>query len=270
MSTDDPYAPGPGRPAYDPDPDSRPRYGMQYMRSVQYVFESPQWALNLLWGGLAVFSANLIPLVGQLVWMGYAFDVVETLHTRPRPHGYPDFTFDRFVEYLTRGLWLLLVMLVLMIAIVPIMIIFGGCVAGCVVGIVMAGQSSDVVPLLMIIMIPIAVLLAFVLQAVIFVFVTPFVIRAGLSQDFGVSFNLGWARDFAAKMWFETILVMLFSLVVGLVSSLIGLLLCVVGVFAAQAFVLLVQAHLFLQLYELYLARGGEKIPLKPPTALGS
>jgi hypothetical protein len=43
-----------------------------------------------------------------------------------------------------------------------------------------------------------------------------------------------------------------------------GLLLCCVGILPATALILVAQYHLFYQLYELYLQRGGEPIPLKP------
>jgi hypothetical protein len=50
---------------------------------------------------------------------------------------------------------------------------------------------------------------------------------------------------------------------------LLGLLLCCVGTYPATALVMLAQAHLYLQLYELFLQRGGEPIPLKSPQQRG-
>ena len=43
-----------------------------------------------------------------------------------------------------------------------------------------------------------------------------------------------------------------------------GMLICCIGTIFTAGFVAIAGAHLDWQLYELYLARGGEPIPLKP------
>jgi hypothetical protein len=93
--------------------------------------------------------------------------------------------------------------------------------------------------------------------------VTPLTIRAGLTQDFRASFDVAWIKDFIRRMWIETLLTQLFLMAVGILSASLGLLACLVGILPAIAFVSLVQGHLFLQLYQLYLTRGGEPIQLK-------
>jgi hypothetical protein len=63
----------------------------------------------------------------------------------------------------------------------------------------------------------------------------------------------------------------LFVLFSTMATMLVGCLLFCMGLFVAMAFLTLLQAHLHCQLYEIYLARGGEPIPLRPlpapPTA---
>ena len=65
-------------------------------------------------------------------------------------------------------------------------------------------------------------------------------------------------------MWLETLLSSLFIIALAMLAMCLGLLAFFVGVFPAMAAVMLMQGHLYLQLYQLYLARGGQKIPLKP------
>src|SRR5436190_21917671 len=95
------------------------RGAMEYGQIVSYVFQNPNWLINLLMMGVC----QLIPIVGPLVLVGYQFEVVEALHRDPR-RTYPDFDFGRFVDYLVRGLWPFLVGLVASVVIAPIMMIF--------------------------------------------------------------------------------------------------------------------------------------------------
>ena len=100
MSTDDfnPYQAS----KTDPKPAAHQRESLEYMRAVQYVFESPKWMTNLLWGGLCILTTQVIPVVGQLVWMGYQFEIVEDLLHSPSKRGYLDFDANRFKDYLMR------------------------------------------------------------------------------------------------------------------------------------------------------------------------
>ena len=81
------------------------RESLEYMRAVNYVFESPKWFANLLWGSLCLISTQIIPVVGQLVWVGYQFEIVEELLCRPPRKGYQDFDANRFKDYLMRVLF---------------------------------------------------------------------------------------------------------------------------------------------------------------------
>ena len=92
----------------------------------------------------------------------------------------------------------------------------------------------------------------------------PFMLRAGLTQDFGASFDLGFAHQFVRNTWKEMILSGLFLLVAGFLLYVIGAAMLCIGVFFTISIAMLMQAHLGLQLYELHLARGGDMIPMKP------
>ena len=90
---------------------------------------------------------------------------------------------------------------------------------------------------------------------------TPIFLRAGLMQEFGGAFNFGFVKDFIRRMWVEMLLGHLFFLVTSPIVMLAGAAICCVGMYPATVLVILAQAHFMFQLYELYLVRGGEKIP---------
>lgn len=241
------------------------RAAMEYMRAIQYVFESPKWMMNLLWGSLCILSTSVIPIVGQLLWIGYQFEVVEDLVRNPQRQGYTDFDLNRFKEYLMRGVWVFLVSLVLMVVIMPLTLgfFFGG--AAVMAGVLSAAQGDDAAAMIgVIVMMALGFVLLIMLSIVLNVLMTPVMIRAGLTQDFRDSFDFAWIKDFVRQMWVETIFAGLFLMAVGMCAMLIGMLACVVGVYPAMCAVSLAQGHLYLQLYQMYLGRGGQPITLKP------
>ena len=249
----------------DPKPPAGPRASMEYMQAVQYVFESPKWMANLLWGSLCLLSTSVIPVVGQLILMGYQFEIVEVLLCKPPKKGYPDFDPNRCVEYLVRGLWIFLVTLVLMLVFAPVIVVFtlGG--VGIFFGLAAATEGDEAAMTVgAMITIGIMFLVMFVMSIAMLLVATPFTIRAGLTQDFRASFDFAWIKDFVRRMWKEIFLATLFLMAVAVPAVIIGLLLCIVGLYPAMTALMLTQGHLYLQMYQLYLARGGEKIPLKP------
>src|SRR5262249_37943263 len=146
---------------------------MQYLRSYLFIFDSPKWALNLLLGGVCLF----IPAIGGLVVQGYCFEVIEALHRRRRDTDYPDFTFEKFVPYLVRGVWPFLVSLVIMVPLGFLFFIgfFGIGVASAAVtggGRGSAGDAAGVIVLLM-------YLGFFVVVALVSFLTMPLLLRAG-------------------------------------------------------------------------------------------
>ncbi len=267
MSTDDPnpYQPA----AIDPNSPFEVRESLEYMRAIHYVFESPKWTMNLLWGSLCLLSTQAIPIVGQLLWIGYQFEIVENLFRNPGRQGYPDFDMNRFKEYLLRGLWIFLVMLVMMLVLMPIMLVLflGGALVVGGIG-AATGGDDEAMAVGMIALIVLGGILGFVIFTLMTIVITPVTLRAGLTQDFRASFDIAWIKDFMRRMWVETLLSQLFLMAVGILAEVVGLLACIIGVFPAIALIFLVQGHLFLQLYQLYLARGGRPIQLKEDTAI--
>src|SRR5215813_356252 len=84
--------------------------GLELMRAYHYIFENPNWGMNVLWGFLCLLSTQLIPFLGQLVFLGYQFEVIESLCLTSGTR-YPDFDISRFGDYLGRSIWPFLMML---------------------------------------------------------------------------------------------------------------------------------------------------------------
>ncbi|MEE3371054.1 MAG: DUF4013 domain-containing protein [Planctomycetota bacterium] len=219
-----------------------------YLGSCTFVFENPNWLTNVLYTGLCLLSASVIPILGQLVVIGYQFEIITALHTRST-HTYPDFEIDRLTHYLARGGWpflaqlvVLLVSCALPLTLLPL-VLWGGGGLGALLALAISTLWSLATG----------------------IFLTPVWLRAGFTRNFADGFDLGFARDFIARTWLVLLLSSLFSITANLLLFCGGLILCCIGTPFTQAFASLMHAHLTWQAYEIYLARGGQ--PIAAPTA---
>jgi hypothetical protein len=237
---------------------------MRYSQAIRYIFTSPKWFYNLCAGAIAA----IVPVVGDMVLLGYFFEIIESMHL----HGeekYPDFDTNRLMNYLMRGLWPYLVALIVgLIVIMPLVVVFvivfvavifsamppssgpKSASPGPPIGL-MLGMELGFIGIILLVSIPLALV------------TVPLLLRAGLSQDFRTAFSWAWVRDFIGRMWREVLLMQLFVIVYSQAAQVVGLLACCVGALFARPLVLLTMGHLWYQLYQLYLQRGGTPIPLK-------
>ena len=177
---------------------------------------------------------------------------------------YPKFDLNRFSQYLARGLVPFLIDFVLQFLInFPLQISFWLCI-----GLVAAAGNSQSQLLVVVagVGVPLIILIDVSLLIALNLLIIPVTIRGGLSQDFNQTFKFAWIKDFLRKVGLQALLFNLFLMAVASVLIIPGYLACCVGMFAV-AFYLMgpVLAHHHLQLYRLYLARGGE--PIRPPRA---
>ena len=227
---------------------------MRYVDSYRFAFQHDDWQKNLL---LASVCA-LIPYVGLIALLGYLFEVIESKHRHGDEQPYAGFDFNRFVDYLKRGLWPFLCGLVLAVVMMPVVMVF------------------YFVPMLIIMADP-PVLIAFMaavfmvvgmglLTVVMTTLMIPIYLRAGLQQEFAPAFSLDYLKQFVTLTWRELLLSSLFLVGTGFVIQFLGLAACCIGLYPAIALIMFAQLHIEYQLYELYLQRGGDEIPLKTPT----
>lgn len=240
------------------EPSKTSHFSFSHSRAINYVFENPKWMQNVLLTTVCIF----IPIVGPIILYGYQAEVVECLH-RERGRRYPDFDFNRFSEYLTRGLWVFLVALVINLVMVPVMWIamIGGIAlmggAASAVGPDAAGWSFLVTfPLMIVLMSGASILMAAVS--------IPMFLRTGLTQEFSEGFNFSFVMEFIGNTWKQIVLSTLFLYFFSMAVTLVGLLVFCVGAYVAGAYVCLVASHVGWQLYEVHLAKGGSRVPLKP------
>jgi hypothetical protein len=229
---------------------------MQYFRAYQFLFESPKWFINLLIGVLC----QILPIVGQIVLMGYLYDTIEAKHRYGR-ETVLDFNFDRLGSYFPRGAWPFLVLLILsvpaMVIVLPLAwlpLFF--------MQFPQPGAQPDF-PVMFFWWFPLMMIAILAINVAIHLVSTPMTLRAGLGQDFGLAFSWSFIRDFFRRVGVELILSLLFLIVTAPFLLLSGILLCFVGIYAAIVLIVFAQYHLQYQLYELYLQRGGTPIPLK-------
>jgi hypothetical protein len=223
--------------------------GIQYMRAYKFVFAKPNWFGNLLMATLC----NLIPVVGGLVVWGYMFEVVEALH-REGDEDYPNFDFGRFGKNLMRGLWPFLLFLIVF---VPLIILVQ--VVNMIVVMVAFSVLKDSAGL---ITLPFN-LLTFLIVFLVALAMVPAFLRVGLSQQLALGETISFVRDFLKRVGLQLVLAQLFLAVMGALVGFVGVLACCVGLIPATILNFLAQHHMMYQLYEVYLDRGGQPVPLK-------
>jgi hypothetical protein len=230
---------------------------IEYLTALRFVTEHPDWVKNVLLLGLCL----LIPVLGSIIQLGYAYEITELRHRRIG-QTYPVFDFNRLAPYVTRGVWaFLIIFIVQSILSVIYQILVQGTMWGTMAAV---GANEEVGTIVAAIVIPTVIITFLSLIVGITTAVRPLMLRAGLTQDFAQTVKFPWLGDFLKRMWLETLLVNLFTMLLSLLLMPFGVLLCCIGVVFASAFISIAGSHLDWQLYELYLARGGEPIPLKP------
>ncbi|MFP6587389.1 MAG: DUF4013 domain-containing protein [Pirellulaceae bacterium] len=232
------------------------RSKMEYMHSYTHVFERDDWFVNLLLGSVCF----VIPVIGHLVFMGYQYQVVEGFIRRPSEK-IPKFDFNQFTEMLTRGVYPFVVSLVLQFLMVPVFFI----VAFLPMAIPMMFDRGEQ-PIVMMLVAIFIVFATIVVLFVVHLIIGPLMLRAGLSQSFSETLNFRWIRSFVRMMWLEEIMSTLFLIISSIFVSIIGMLMCFVGIYPAAVLVMLAMSHLTYQQYAIFLANGGEPIPLKEET----
>jgi hypothetical protein len=225
---------------------------MQYMRSVQFIFDRKNWMTNILLAGVSM----LVPIVGPLVLSGYLFEVIDALRDDPEHQEYPDVDVNRLMDYLTRGVWPFLMQLVVGLIIgVPL-----GVVAMVFMFAGMAVAAATDKPALVLVC-QLLMYLFVMVVALVSMFVTiPATLHAGLAREFNVGGMIAFVRDFNKRVFKELTLSVLFIMVAGFVAYIVGLLLFCIGIYFTIAAVVMAQYHLMFQLYELYLERGGTPV----------
>ncbi|HUE74263.1 MAG TPA: hypothetical protein VMP01_25505, partial [Pirellulaceae bacterium] len=230
---------------------------LAYLAAFRYVFESPDWFVSVVL--LAVIG--FLPVLGHVAQWGFYYEIVEALHRRPDAP-YPKFDLRRFGDYCMRGVWPYV--LSMMVGLMLYLIFYLPTQLGLQFGLMFLFAANQQVAIVVA-----AVVVSIVLVGALFVIVgttvltAPMLLRAGLAQDFRLVLRFDWIKGYLRRMWVEEVLATLFLLAAMALTPL-GCVVFGVGFFAAQVIVWIAASHLQWQIYEIYLERGGEPIPLHP------
>ncbi len=232
---------------------------MRYLDSLQDFFKSPRWVTNILLAGLCV----LIPIVGPIALIGWLLTGFWARRDED-PATFPDLDFSRFGDYLQRGVWPFLVMLVSAGVLAPVLWILI-MIPTVLLSFLLQGNDSPGLGNLIAIAFGLVMFVFYIVAIVAVVLVTkPLVLKASLTQDFAKAFDFNFVKRFISLMWKESILSALFLSLVSFVLMPLGMLAFCVGVYAAAALIYYAWAHLDKQIYALYLGRGGEPVEISP------
>ncbi len=222
---------------------------MQYGKAYGYFLNREGGGKSTLLASLSLASTAVIPIVGQLVFLGYMAEVTEDLERDPDLEDHDDFNFDNFSRYLKRGVWPFLMQLIVG-AIAAI-----GVVAAMAVGFAAgAGFNAPWVGLAayFALLLPVAFLSG--------LFSLPLVLHVQLTGELRVGAAFAFASRFLGKLWGQCLVTLFVHMLISGVLTSVGLLACCVGVYPATVVAMMAQDHLSLQLYRLYLAEGGEPV----------
>ena len=231
---------------------------MKYNDSISDFFKSPHWKMNCLLGAVSIF----IPIVGPIVLGGWHVSILWARGNEEEPANYPAFDFQYFGKYLERGLWPFLVSLAVSVVMVPLMMIFmvGPLLLTGLSEQASRGQSHGF-PMIMIGCMFVSYLVIMVGFNLLLV---PLMLRATITQDFGSAFNPGFVKSFLARTWKDLLVTVLFMFGVSLCLMILAVITCYIGAIFAAPVVIFSWHHLQKQLYQLYIERGGEPVPLSP------
>ena len=248
------------------EPREAPR-GIRYIEALSFLFSTEDAWPNLGYALLLV----IIPIVGPIALLGWQTEILQRLVKRhPRP--IPKFDFGDFNAYLTRGVPPFLVNMVIAM---PFGLVFGvgfGLVNG-IAGFASAtarhasrGAAPDFTILYillgvggvgMLLFMPVFAIISYAAST-----------RAELTEDFGETMKLGPLFGYVRATLVTTLLAFfVWGFLSGAVVT-VGLVLCFIGVYPASILVRMGGVHLRWQIYEEYLAKGGEPIKLKERTEL--
>jgi len=221
-------------------------------RAIGFPFRGPH-----VWANLGcVVLCTIIPAVGPLVVGGYLI-VVEKRLIENIDSDAPRFKFDRFVDYLIKGVWPFVLGLILSCFILPLVMCLW---FGMFIGVTMLHDRPAVLVGVMIT----AAIVLMTLSLALAPLVQPLVLKVSLQGDLKGALDWRFALDYFKRVGLlsigQHVLLVLIIFPVSILSFCIPYL----GLFAVVAISNFVQIHLNTQIYLEYLNRGGMPIPFEP------
>jgi hypothetical protein len=222
---------------------------MRYGKPYTYFLNKPGGTINTLYGSALLLSTSVVPVVGQIVVLGYQAEIAEDLVRDPELEDYSDFDFNRFVQYLTRGLWPFVVVFVIGLAVLGLM---GVAAAAGVAVAVLTEQWVFGVLVGLVLLLPLTILGTMVQW--------PMLLHVQLSRELRPGEAVRFTASYIRKVGGQLFLSLVAHLLISSVLTVAGLLVLCIGVYPVTMILLMAQEHYMIQLYRLYLDEGGEPI----------
>ncbi|MBI5531908.1 MAG: DUF4013 domain-containing protein [Deltaproteobacteria bacterium] len=240
--------------------------GIEYFAALKFIFSQQN-----AWSSILLLTVLLfIPVVGQIVMYGWQCEILQRLERRdPKP--IPEFSFSDFTHYLSRGVTPFVTQILLTM---PFSVVFGalGGISAMVAMVATRGMhhTRGEPPWAVLSVYGVVMLLSLASAPFIAILMNAGLVRAELTEDLGKTLSFSALLAYIKRTWATTFVA---SFLYGLLASfviLLGLLCCYFGLFPASIIVATGMVHLRFQIYQKYLARGGDPIPVKPPVQLPS
>ncbi|HZL89736.1 MAG TPA: hypothetical protein VFB96_15330 [Pirellulaceae bacterium] len=229
---------------------------LKYLPAFRYVFDNPDWFVSVV----LLSVCGFIPVLGHVAQWGFYYHIVEALHRRPDAP-YPKFDFRRFGDYGMRGVWPYVLMM--MVGMILYLVLYLPLQLSLQFGLIFLLNNRQVALIVLGIVVPILMVGMLTVALGTAVLTAPMLLRAGLTQDIRLIFRFDWFKGYLRRVWVEETLASLFLMAAFALTPL-GCLVFGFGFIAAQVIVWIAASHLQWQIYEIYLERGGEPIPLHP------
>lgn len=238
---------------------------MDTLRGLRLLRDDPEWLMKLLVGTVLLLTANFIPLLGQVVLMGWA--ALITRRVAAGSEGLPPLTFD--LDYLSKllgpGFKGFIVGFVWGLPLVFLVMGFFGCFGfAMVTGAATASEAGDAGPLVMVCMTSVMVVVMPVLIALGSLPAAMAMVRAEVADDISAGLDFGAVFHMTRTVFRELFVGTLVLMLVAMGMTLLGMLMGCVGVLPAQVAIFAARAHFGGQLYRLYVERGGTPVRIGP------
>lgn len=233
--------------------------GFDFLGAFRFLFDGGNVLNNVLFGAVM----NFIPIVGPIMLMGWQCEILQRLLKR-HPNPIPKLTMDDFGYWLGRGLapfvmvLIVTVPMVFLVVFVVLVLTFGMALfAGA------SQQGGDPNPLFALAGVGLTFLTYLAFMIAFSMLVTSILIRAELTEDIGQALNFQKIWAYVRATWKDVLVIQLVFIPFAFAAVLGGMILLFVGIYAAIIVIMVASLHLRWQVYERYLSRGGEEIPVQ-------
>jgi uncharacterized protein DUF4013 len=230
---------------------------IEYLEGFRILFKDPNWGINLLIGSVYM----LIPILGPIVMMGWQMELFQRL-CRRHPHPIPKQDFGDLPYYLGRGVIPFVVSLIICIPLVFVMVAL---IFSFIFGIgLLASQRVMTGPFIFLGFLGGGVTLFFLVMVPTITLANAALTRAYLTEDIGKAFELKKIFAYAQVTWKKILLAYLIYLPLTVVLMIAGMIALYVGMYPAMVIMNVAWLYIAWQIYENYLAEGGEAIEINP------